>query len=103
MPSITGFQVVGECGNGLCEPEFGENPLTCPQDCGSPPPVCGNDVCESGETCSSCAKDCGSCPPGPVGGNGGGDTGEEGQEQEQPPPGDVTDIPPTIITLPPLG
>jgi len=26
---------------------------------------CGNDVCESGESCSSCSQDCGSCQAGP--------------------------------------
>ncbi len=29
------------------------------------PTVCGNGICESGETCSSCESDCGVCPPGP--------------------------------------
>ncbi|MFT5042143.1 MAG: hypothetical protein ACI8TX_003125, partial [Hyphomicrobiaceae bacterium] len=32
-------------------------------DCGACPPVCGDDVCESPETCESCAADCGVCPP----------------------------------------
>jgi len=26
-----------------------------------PPPVCGNGLCEGGETCSTCVADCGSC------------------------------------------
>ena len=25
-------------------------------------PICGNNKCETGETCSSCQQDCGSCP-----------------------------------------
>ncbi|MBI2652578.1 hypothetical protein HYX00_03885 [Candidatus Woesearchaeota archaeon] len=37
---------------------------------------CGNDVCESGESCSSCSSDCGACPapaaPPAVDGGGGG-------------------------------
>lgn len=36
--------------------------------------LCGNSVCEEGESCSSCSQDCGSCPP-PDGGNGGGGGG----------------------------
>lgn len=30
--------------------------------CGSCGPVCGNGICEGGESCSSCSSDCGSCP-----------------------------------------
>lgn len=30
--------------------------------CKTTPAVCGNSMCESGETCSSCANDCGACP-----------------------------------------
>ncbi|MEM5834816.1 MAG: PGF-pre-PGF domain-containing protein [Candidatus Aenigmatarchaeota archaeon] len=33
------------------------------------PNVCGNEVCENGETCSNCPQDCGICP-GPPGGGG---------------------------------
>jgi len=37
-----------------------------------PLPVCGNSICESGETCSNCPGDCGGCGGG--GGGGGGST-----------------------------
>lgn len=45
-----------------------------------PSPVCGNGLCQSGESCSSCPSDCGSCSgsggggSGPGGGGGGGST-----------------------------
>lgn len=37
-------------------------------------PVCGDDVCSSGETCSTCESDCGTCPADGGGGGGGGIT-----------------------------
>jgi hypothetical protein len=43
------------CGNGLCE--VGESE-TCASDCG---PVCGNGICEPNETSASCAFDCDTC------------------------------------------
>ncbi len=69
----------GVCGNGLCEPDYGENYKNCPSDCQKPvcgngyceidenyqncpndcyPPVCGNGVCEYGENYLNCPKDC---------------------------------------------
>ena len=33
----------------------------CAEDCGSCPPTCGNDVCDTAETCATCVADCGTC------------------------------------------
>jgi len=48
----------GFCGNDICEPEDGENLLTCPVDCQLIPPTCGNGTCDTGETTTSCPADC---------------------------------------------
>jgi len=42
------------CGNGICE--VGETQYNCPADCKGP--VCGNRVCEPGETPDNCPIDC---------------------------------------------
>lgn len=43
------------CGNNLCE--TGENSTNCPADCPIQP-VCGNDICEAGENYQNCPTDC---------------------------------------------
>ena len=44
----------GRCGNGLNSFGEQENCDNCPADCGAcPPPVCGNGVCEPGESWAS--------------------------------------------------
>lgn len=48
------------CGNGICQVGIGENPFTCPADCG-PPPVCGDGVVGFGEGCDLGAGN-GVCP-----------------------------------------
>lgn len=42
------------CGNGSCE--AGENPETCPQDCGD---TCGDGLCTGSEDPTECPGDCG--------------------------------------------
>ncbi|MDY7094620.1 MAG: hypothetical protein SX243_16740 [Acidobacteriota bacterium] len=53
------------CGDGYCtegDDLFTEDCETCPQDCGGPCNICGNNYCGPSESCSSCPQDCGSCP-----------------------------------------
>ena len=51
------------CGNGDCEPEYGENCVSYPQDCW---PCCGDGSCRGGESCCDCPEDCGECDPSPT-------------------------------------
>lgn len=67
------------CGNGLIETgevcDDGTNNGRygyCKADCSDLGPYCGDDSCNSGETCSSCSTDCGACSSGGGGGGGGG-------------------------------
>ena len=65
-PSTTGTAGSGTgpvgspvCGDLLCQ--TGETPNTCIQDC---PPDCGDGKCNGGETAASCSEDCGACGDG---------------------------------------
>lgn len=58
------------CGNGVCE--SGESSIGCPADC-KQSAVCGNGKCETGETATNCASD---CKTGTVCGNGVCESGE---------------------------
>eukprot|EP00026_Physarum_polycephalum_P000363 Phypoly_transcript_00363.p1 GENE.Phypoly_transcript_00363~~Phypoly_transcript_00363.p1 ORF type:complete len:599 (+),score=58.14 Phypoly_transcript_00363:3228-5024(+) len=49
------------CGNKNCEPELGEDCVSCPLDCSAPCGKCGDNFCDSGELCGTCPDDCGTC------------------------------------------
>jgi len=49
----------GVCGDGTCA---GELCSTCPADCATTDPVCGNGACDPGEDSASCFADCGPTP-----------------------------------------
>lgn len=52
----TNFNFSPVCGNGVCEE--GETVENCPQDCQIKYDVCGNGICESAETPQNCPQDC---------------------------------------------
>jgi len=47
-----------KCGDGVCNSSAGENVCNCAKDCGAAP-VCGDKVCNTGETSQTCPLDCG--------------------------------------------
>jgi uncharacterized repeat protein (TIGR01451 family) len=61
----------GFCGDGIkqtneeCDDHNNVNGDGCSSTCKTecpPQPVCGDNVCNNGETCSTCSADCGTCP-----------------------------------------
>jgi hypothetical protein len=45
------------CGDGVCNPNL-ETQRLCPGDCGPPPEICGDFICEGAEDETSCPGDC---------------------------------------------
>ena len=49
------------CGNRVCDP--GETCTNCAGDCGGCPPACPDGLCNGAEDCATCPSDCGVCAP----------------------------------------
>ncbi len=56
-PGTTCDPAEPRCGDGACNPAL-ESPRLCPSDCGAPPAVCGDFVCDPGEDAAGCPGDC---------------------------------------------
>jgi hypothetical protein len=52
----------GGAGVRICDPPGGYGSCQCPHPDASRPAVCGDGVCDPGETCTACSNDCGECP-----------------------------------------
>lgn len=58
-PQDCGNTAQAVCGNQMCEQ--GESPSNCPNDCAASGPICGDNVCDmnGGENATNCPGDCG--------------------------------------------
>jgi hypothetical protein len=57
MPGAACNPASPRCGDGVCNPDL-ETCRLCPQDCGPCPLVCGDFLCDPGETAAICPADC---------------------------------------------
>ncbi|MFA6330228.1 MAG: hypothetical protein WCX64_06130, partial [Candidatus Micrarchaeia archaeon] len=59
--TVTVNKPSADCGDGICDADIGESPVTCPADCGALN-YCGDGICDYGESTSTCPEDCGVAP-----------------------------------------